>query len=133
MLKYGLVAVGLLLSGPAESAEVRSHTGIRIHVAEGARKALQCVVDYVERHGVKIKAMRGYGAGTVAGSLHPSGRALDINQTARDVTSPRVPRSVSNGAGEACGVISGARWRDADNGHFNLGHGRPRRVEAEAR
>lgn len=111
---------------------MRSHSGVRIHVAASARKALQCVVDFVEKH-VRIKAMRGYGAGTVSGSLHPSGRAIDINQTARDVTSPRVPRSVSNGAGDKCGVISGARWRDADNGHWNLGISRPRRVEAEAR
>lgn len=99
---------------------VRSSTGVRVRVAPGARSALQCVVDYVEAHGVKIVSMRGYGHGTVRGSLHPSGRALDINQTDRDVTRPAVPRHVSNGAADKCGVTSGARWHDADNGHWNL-------------
>lgn len=104
---------------------VKSRSGIVIRVADSAREALQCVVNYVEAAGVKIKAMRGYGAGTVRGSLHPSGRAIDINQTARDVTRPHVPRSVANAAADNCGVISGARWGYADNGHWNLAlHGR---------
>ena len=109
------------------NAIVRSRSGVAIRVAPSARAALQCVVDRVEAAGVRIAAMRGYGAGTVRGSLHPSGRAMDINQTARDVTRPAVPRSISNAAADACGVISGARWGYADNGHWNLAvHGRPR-------
>jgi hypothetical protein len=99
---------------------VRSHSGVAVRVAPSARAALQCVVDYVEAHGVHIKAMRGYGYGTVAHSLHPSGRALDINQTDRNITHPVVPRGVSNAAADRCGVISGARWGYADNGHWNL-------------
>ena len=104
---------------------VRSSRGVSIRVAPSARAALQCVVDYVEAAGVRITAMRGYGVGTVRSSLHPSGRALDINQTGRDITSPAVPRSISNAAADKCGVISGARWGYADNGHWNLAiHGR---------
>lgn len=102
------------------AASVRSKSGVVIKVAPPARAALQCVVDYVESHGVKIKYMRGYGSGTVRGSLHPSGRAIDINQTARNITRPAVPRAVSNAAADHCGVISGARWGYADNGHWNL-------------
>lgn len=106
---------------------VRTKRGIVVRVAPAARAALQCVVDYVEGAGVRIAAMRGYGRGTVRGSLHPGGKALDINQTARDVTRPAVPRSVSNAAADRCGVISGARWGYADNGHWNLAvTGRPR-------
>lgn len=109
------------------AARVRSKSGVTVRVNPSARAALQCVVNYVENAGVKIKFMRGYGAGTVRGSMHPGGRALDINQTARDVTRPRVPRSVSNAAADNCGVISGARWGYADNGHWNLTQfGRPR-------
>ena len=104
---------------------VRSIRGVAVRVAPSARAALQCVVDYVEARGVRITAMRGYGAGTVRASLHPSGRAIDINQTHRNVTRPIVPRSVSNAAADKCGVISGARWGYADNGHWNLAiHGR---------
>lgn len=104
---------------------VRSSSGVVVRVAPSARAALQCVVDAVEAAGVRIKSMRGYGAGTVRASLHPSGRAIDINQTARNVTHPHVPRAVSNAAADKCGVISGARWGYADNGHWNLSmHGR---------
>lgn len=104
---------------------VRSQSGVAVKVASDARAALQCIVDHVEAAGVRVKAMRGYGAGTVRGSLHPAGRALDINQTDRDVTWPPVPRRVSNAAADKCGVISGARWGYADNGHWNLAvHGR---------
>lgn len=114
-----LVAYCFLVS-LADAATVRSRSGVRIKVAPSARLALQCVVDYVESRGIRIKAMRGYGRGTVAASLHPSGRALDINQIARDVTRPVVPRSISNAAADKCGVTSGARWGYADNGHWNL-------------
>jgi hypothetical protein len=81
---------------------------------------MQCVVDFVEQAGVKITAMRGYGRGTVRGSLHPSGRAIDINQYARDATRPQVPRQIANDAADKCGVVSGARWSYPDNGHWNL-------------
>lgn len=115
-----ILIVLLVLTMPAAGTEVRSHSGIAVRVAPSARKALQCVIDFVEQHGVRIMALRGYGPGTVAGSLHPAGKALDINQYARDRTRPGVPRRVSNLAGDKCGVVSGARWRDADNGHWNL-------------
>jgi len=109
----------------AKGTTVKSSRGIAVRVSPGARAALQCVVDHVEAAGARIKAMRGYGNGTVRGSLHPSGRALDINQVRRDVTSPHIPRSVANAAADKCGVISGARWGYADNGHWNLAvHGR---------
>lgn len=101
---------------------VIAKSGPRARVAPSAAKALQCVVDRIEASGVRIVSMRGYGPGTVTGSLHPSGRALDINQTGRgrfDGT-PYIPRRVSNAAADKCGVISGARWADNDNGHWNL-------------
>lgn len=101
-------------------AVVRSKSGKAVKVAPSARASLQCVVDYVEAHGIKIAAMRGYGPGTVRASLHPSGRAIDINQIDRDVTRPRLPRAIANSAADHCGVVSGARWDYADNGHFNL-------------
>lgn len=102
------------------AAVVASRSGIRVRVNPSARAALQCVVDHVEAAGVRIKFMRGYGPGTVPGSQHPPGRAIDINQLARDVTRPSVPRHVSNTAADRCGVVSGARWSYRDNGHWNL-------------
>lgn len=108
------------------SAEVRSRSGVRVKVAAAAQHRLQCVVNYVEAHGVRITAMRGYGRGTVRHSLHPSGRALDINQTDRNVTHPAVPHAVASAAGRTCGVISGSDWSYADNGHWNLKSGHDR-------
>lgn len=123
-MKMVAVILGLLVlvlpAGARDVGIVRSKSGVVIKVAPSARAALQCVVDFVERSGVRVKYMRGYGRGTVRASLHPSGRAIDINQYARNRTKPSVPRSVSNAAADHCGVISGARWGYADNGHWNL-------------
>jgi hypothetical protein len=107
-------------NGNAAVAIVKSRTGVAVRVARSAREKLQCVIDYVEGHGVQIKSMRGIGRGTVRGSMHPSGQALDINQDDRNVTHPHVPRPISNAAADHCDVISGARWHFADNGHWNL-------------
>jgi hypothetical protein len=127
------IMIGLLIAScaspvaAAEQAYVHSSRGLRVRVAPSARAALQCVIDFVEAHGVRIVSLRGRGPGTVRGSLHPSGRALDINQLRRDVTRPRVPRKVSIAAARHCDVRSGAEWRNADNGHWNLIlHARPK-------
>lgn len=117
-----VAAVSVISFNAADAATVRSRSGITVHVSPAAAGALQCVVDHVERAGVRIKSMRGTGRGTVRSSLHPSGRALDINQTGRNRTRPHVPARIANAAADACGVISGARWRHADNGHWNLRH-----------
>jgi len=109
-----------LFDANGNAAIVRSRSGVAVRVAPSAQRALQCVVDFVEAAGVRIKAMRGYGPGTVHGSLHPSGRALDINQVARNRTRPFVSPRIANAAADACGVVSGARWSYADNGHWNL-------------
>lgn len=102
-------------------ATVRSKSGVTVRVNPAAQSALQCVVDYIERSGIPVKYMRGYGAGTVSASLHPSGNALDINQYARGRTRPHIPVSVANSAGDACGVVSGGRWTNNDAGHWNVG------------
>lgn len=123
MIKRSAIIIAILLmtitSGNA--ARVCSKSGKCISVAPSAQGKLQCVVNYVESAGVRIAAMRGYGRGTVRASLHPSGRAMDINQTARDVTRPRVPRSVSNAAARECGVVTGNSWCNRDNGHWQVG------------
>lgn len=122
MWKIALAAVFICAFSmiPAQAASVQSKSGVRVQVSRSAQRALQCVIDYVERHGVRIKSMRGYGRGTVAHSLHPSGRALDINQVARGVTRPSIPHSIANAAGSNCGVISGGTWHNDDVGHWNI-------------
>jgi hypothetical protein len=85
--------------GPAgRRATVTSKSGITVSVAARAQAALQCVVNHVESAGVRIVAMRGYGSGTVAHSLHPSGNALDINQTGRAYSARSTRRAGSGSA-----------------------------------
>jgi hypothetical protein len=119
-IAFALASLVTLIGSQARGDTVTSRSGVKVRVATSARAALQCVVDYVEAAGVRIKFMRGVGPGTVKGSQHPGGRAIDINQHRRDVTYPKVPRKVSNAAADHCKVVSGARWKDADNGHWNL-------------
>lgn len=101
-------------------SHVRSRSGVSVRVHPSAVAKLQCVVNYVESAGVRIKYMRGYGRGTVRGSLHPSGRAIDINQYARGRTRPHINASVAAGATRTCGVVGGESWRNRDDGHWNL-------------
>lgn len=109
---------------------VKASTGEIAYVARGAAVAFQCVVDKLEAAGYRIKEMGGFAnRGHIRGSLHYRGLALDVNQVERNVTVPKMPADeiqIANG----CGLISGAQWRNADSGHFQLGgyDGRPVRV-----
>lgn len=94
--------------------------GVTASVAAAATGPMQCVLDALVSRGYPVRFMRGFGRGSVAGSLHPAGMAMDVNQLSRGVTSPRMPSdeiSLANG----CGVISGAQWTNNDSGHFQLG------------
>jgi hypothetical protein len=100
---------------------VKASTGAVAYVAGHASTAFQCVIDKLEAQGYPVKEMGGYArGGHIRGSLHYSGTALDINQLARNVTSPRMPANEIQIAND-CGLISGAQWRHADSGHFQLG------------
>lgn len=100
---------------------VRASNGLRVRVASSAQATLQCVVDHVEAAGVHITALGGIRAGRCSSrSMHPCGKAIDINQTARDINGP--PRAVSNAAALACNAVSGSWWTgNPDNGHFQVG------------
>lgn len=113
---YAAASTGLSIPGI-----VRSASGATAHVAAGATGAFQCLVSALESAGYPIRFMGGWRAhGSVRGSLHPAGLALDVNQIRRNVTTPRMPSNeISLASG--CGLISGAVWRNADSGHFQLG------------
>jgi hypothetical protein len=112
----------MLASGSASvsASEVRSASGVVARVSPVAAGPLQCLVSALERQGYPVRFMRGYGPGSVSGSLHPAGMALDVNQTARGRTTPRMP-SNEVALARGCGVISGAVWANNDSGHFQLG------------
>lgn len=89
-------------------------------LAGAAVGPMQCVLDGLRAAGYPVRFARGLGAGSVPGSLHPAGLAMDVNQVARGVTTPRMPSS-EIAIASSCGVISGAQWANNDSGHFQLG------------
>lgn len=112
---------------------IRSASGARAHVANRATGAFQCLVSALDRQGYPIRFMGGWRAhGSVHGSLHPAGLALDINQYGRNVTRPRMPGN-EIALANSCGLIAGAQWANADSGHFQLGGWSGGRHEARRR
>jgi hypothetical protein len=106
---------------PAGGGLIRSISGATAHVATRAAHAFQCLVDRLEAAGYPIRFMGGWRAhGSVRGSLHPAGLALDVNQLARNRTRPAMP-SNEIALANSCGLVSGAQWHWADSGHFQLG------------
>lgn len=105
---------------PAEAGTRIGVGGVTTTVAPGAAGPLQCVLDALQTRGYPVRFIRGHGRGSVRGSLHPSGHALDVNQTARGRTTPPMP-SDEVALARACGAISGASWRNNDSGHFQVG------------
>lgn len=100
---------------------IRSASGAKAHVANRATGAFQCLVSALDRQGYPIRFMGGWRAhGSVHGSLHPAGLALDINQYGRNVTRPRMPHN-EIALANSCGLVAGAQWAHADSGHFQLG------------
>jgi len=104
-----------------EHGVVRAASGAVARVASHAAGAFQCLVTALERQGYPVRFMGGWRArGSVRGSLHPAGLALDVNQVARNITKPAMPANEISLA-NACGLVSGAQWANSDSGHFQLG------------
>lgn len=100
---------------------VRSKSGATAHVAARATAAFQCLLDGLDRQGYPIDFISGWRAqGSVRGSLHPAGLALDVNQIRRNVTRPRMPVN-EIALANACHLVSGAQWANGDSGHFQVG------------
>ncbi len=99
---------------------VKSTSGAVAYVAAGARGAFQCLVSSLDDAGYRIAEMGGFADhGHIRHSKHYSGRALDINQVERNVVSRPFPVNVTAMA-RSCGLESGATWRWADAGHFEV-------------
>jgi len=121
MTRIFLAAALLCLPTLSLAGTVHSKSGATARVADRAVSAFQCLVRKLDAAGYPIRFMGGWRArGSVKASLHPSGLALDINQVARNVTRPRMPRN-EIALAHSCGLIAGAQWGWADSGHFQLG------------
>jgi hypothetical protein len=109
------------LASSAHSETIRSSSGATAHVADRAAGPFRCLIEKLERVGYRIQFMGGYRRhGSRRHSLHPAGLALDINQYARNVTRPRMPRN-EVAIANSCGLVAGAQWSSRDSGHFQLG------------
>ena len=112
------------------SGIVRAKSGATARVAAHVAAAFQCVIDKLEGQGYPVRFMGGFArGGHIPGSLHYSGMALDVNQVARNVTRPAMPSNEITLA-NSCGLVSGAQWRWADSGHFQMGGWTGRRMFA---
>lgn len=99
---------------------VRSVSGAVAYVAGSATGAFQCLVSSLDDAGYKIAEMGGFAnGGHIRHSKHYSGTAIDINQVARDVVTRPFPAGFNQMA-RSCGLESGALWRNADTGHFEI-------------
>jgi hypothetical protein len=117
-LRAAALALALVLPNAAQATMVRSTSGAKANVAPSSAPKFQCLVTALDRAGYKIKFMGGYGK-RPNHSKHPSGHALDINQTARNRVIARFPSNI-NALAADCGLFHGAQWRRADAGHFEV-------------
>jgi hypothetical protein len=115
-----LSALSACMGPTVMSGIVRASSGAVARVAAHATESFQCIVNSLERHGYPVRFMGGLSSGHMRNSLHHVGLALDVNQIARNVTKPRMPSNEVELA-NSCGLVSGAQWRNADSGHFQLG------------
>lgn len=122
---YGAVVAAMLLAcNPAHASTVihsRSGASARVNSAYASR--FLCLIHKLEAVGYRIQFMGGYRhtriAGTRIWSKHASGNAIDINQTARNRVTRRLPRNATSIA-SSCGLTHGAIWRHPDTGHFEV-------------
>lgn len=105
------------MQGPGQ--RIRSRSGARADVHPVAAERFRCVVQKLERV-YSIRVMGGYGCRPIRTSKHPRGLAMDINQYARDITRPRIPRASATEIARSCGVVHGSVWRNPDAGHFEV-------------
>jgi hypothetical protein len=100
---------------------VRSATGKTAKVAARYRAAFQALVDDLEASGYHVDFMGGWRAwGSCRNcNAHPAGRAIDINQTARNRVTRRFPSGVTEIAARH-GICHGAIWGNPDRGHFEI-------------
>lgn len=104
------------------SGNVCSKTGACATVAEEHVDKFQCLVNHLDNTGYRIYYMGGYRntkiAGTNTTSQHAYGRALDVNQNARNICKGGCPHVAS--VAKSCGLFDGGQWGYPDAGHFEV-------------
>lgn len=93
-------------------------SGANASVSTVARPHFQCLLGKLEAVGYRVDFMGGYAQRGNA-SAHPTGNALDINQTSRNRVTRHLPSNATEMARD-CGLVHGAVWSNPDQGHFEM-------------
>ncbi len=107
---------GLAFGINAHAATVISKSGHHASVSNAFQPHAQCFIHKLDAVGYHIKFMTGYARRGNA-SAHPTGNALDINQTGFGRVTSRFPAGYLQMA-SSCGVHSGSSF--GDYGHFEM-------------
>jgi len=128
------VFIVLLLSTTlASAAEVRSKSGARTSVSSTYASKFQALISWLDSQGYPIKFLGGVRRGSCSQrSLHPCGKAIDINQVARGRVIKKFPPGTDAYA-RSLGLVSGSGWCNQDTGHFQVGGWSGCRVASRSR
>lgn len=98
-----------------------SACGAHAYVSSHYASRFQGFVTELCKSGYRIREMGGWRSwGSCWGcNMHPRALALDVNQLARNLTRPRMPKSVSAMAVRH-GLYPGAYFSSPDTGHFEV-------------
>lgn len=112
-------SAGIVRRGSGGLVTLSTSRGLTYRVAASAAAAFNGFVHAVEAEGVKISSIGGWRPhGSVRGSLHPLGLAIDINQTARNATSGFMHHV--GALASRFGLLSGCAFRHPDCGHVEV-------------
>lgn len=124
----GAVSAGRAAVGGEELVTVTTSNGVKMTVAKSAAPSLLGFINAIEAAGAPVKGIGGYNARKIAGtdvwSEHAKGRALDIDQSGRNVVSMEFARWAREHPQELrealarYGIKSGADFSNPDFGHF---------------
>lgn len=97
---------------------ITAASGARTSVSTVAKPHFECLLHKLESAGYHVDFMGGYASRGNA-SAHPTGNALDINQTGRNRVTRHLPGNATEMA-QDCGLVHGAIWSNPDAGHFEM-------------
>lgn len=122
MVVLGIVIWWMMLSAAfADMATIKSKSGAVARVAASHQVKFQALVNWLDSRNYPIKFMGGWRKGKCwSGGMHPCGKAIDINQTARGRVVARLPAGVDQFA-RSIGLVPGSGWCNQDQGHYQVG------------
>jgi len=125
LIGMAAIAAGMLFDAPSQAhaglVQCRTKSGHTFRVAAAGRDALCGFVHAFEATGHSIAHIHGWRAhGSVPGSLHPVGMAIDICQTGHNRVNCGYDPWRFTVLAHRFGLMSGCEFRRPDCGHFQV-------------